>query len=318
MKGTRAAGWNEERDLEEDREIHLAGELGAEEESPYLRRQRTLSVRRKRFSPRARWTALGVAVLALAGTAGYFFASSALNSPRFVLASADDVAVEGNQYVSREEVLGALGLPAAGPIRVGSSVFRLSLGESAKQVEAISWVRSATVTRAYPHRLAIRVVERTPVAFVSLDGYLKLVDGDGIILDKPEKGTFDFPVLTGLDTAADRAERRVRLALYQDFMSQVSGEALRAGWLISEVNLSVAGDLEALLVAGGETIRIHFGESDFSERFHNFLASLRHMSKANAQIDSVDLRYKGQIVVNPQKAEAKAGSKSNTQRADRR
>lgn len=292
-------------DFAEREHIPLPGELEAEEESPYLRRQKGVAVRRVTFGRRLRRALLGAGLFLAVGYGGYKLAAFALTSPRFVLLSADDIRVEGNRYVSREEVLGALGFPPAGSLESGVNIFRLSLDEKRKQVESLPWVRSASLSRAFPHRLALRVVERTPVAFVNIGGRVKLVDADGVLLEKPERAAFDFPVLSGLDAAGTQAERRVRLALYQDFERQVGAEAARAGWLVSEVDLTDADDLRALLVEGPETIQVHFGHGDFEERFQNFLALLPEVRKTHTRIDSVDLRYRRQVVVNPQPADRK-------------
>lgn len=287
-------------DSTEHENIPMSPELDAGEESPYLRRQRPVAVRRSRFSRRWRRLLLALFVLLLVGYIGYSLATFALTSPRFMLKSADDVRVMGNRFVSREEVLAALGLPPPGNLAEGVNIFRLPLEEKRKQVESIPWVRSASLTRAYPHRITVYVIERTPVAYVNIEGKLKLVDTDGMLLEKPERTAFDFPVLTGLDAASGGGERKSRLALYQEFDRQVTAEVARSGWQVSEVDLSDADDLKALLVQGRETIQMHFGHSDFIERFRNFLVMLPEMRKTNTKIDSVDLRYRNQVVVNPQ------------------
>ncbi len=289
-------------DLAERDHVPLPGELDAEEESPYLRRQKAVAVRRSRFSPSARWVLFGLLALLPIGAGCYYLATFALTSPRFMLNSPEDIQVAGNRYVSREEVLSALGFPTSGTLRAGVNIFRVSLEEERKRVESIPWVRSASLARAYPHRLVFHLVERAPIAFVNIGGRVKLVDGDGVLLEKPERAAMDFPVLTGLDAAGTPAERGLRLALYQEFDRQLAGEASRSGWLVSEVDLSDADDLKALLVRDRESIQVHFGHEAFLERFRNFLALVPEVRKTNAQIDSVDLRYRNQIVVNPQPA----------------
>lgn len=298
--------------------IPLPDEADAEEESPYRRRQKAVEVRRKRFPGRARrllrWTLFGVFVLLPGGYVGYQATNFALISPRFRLSSAEDIVVKGNVFVSREEILNALGIALAGTPGAGVNIFRLSLEDKKKQVESIPWVWSATLTRAYPHRLAVRVVERAPVAFVNIGGRVKLVDEEGVLLEKPEKADFDFPVLAGLDAAGGVAERQSRLALYQEFARQLAGEAPSSGWLISEVDVTDPDDLKALLVQGNETILVHFGHRDFLERFRNFLTFLPEVRKTNTKIDSVDLRYRNQVVVNPQPASPQNPERSDTQK----
>jgi cell division protein FtsQ len=288
---------------EELDDITLPTELDAEDESPYRRRQRAVSVRRRRLGRLRfvlKWGLAALLVLPAVGYAGYSLAVFMLSSPRFLLTTADDVVVTGNQYVAPDEVASALGLARGGKPAFGMNILRLSLEEKKKQLETIPWVRSATVTRVYPNRLAVSLVERTPIAFVNMGGRLKLVDGEGVLLDKPERATFDFPVLTGLDAANGQAERVARLALYEAFERQIAGEIAGSGWMVSEVDLADPDDLKAMLVEGRETLQVHFGHEAFQERFHSFLTLLPEVRKAQGRIDSIDLRYRNQIIVNPE------------------
>jgi cell division protein FtsQ len=274
--------------------------LDAEEESPYLRRQKAVTVWRHRPLWGQRGALFFVAVVAPVGITSYFLTTFALSSPRFELHSADDIQVIGNQFVSREEVANALGLPLHAGSGPAAKVFRLSLAAQRKQVEAIAWVRCAALTRVLPNRLVVQVIERTPVAFANVGGRVSLVDSEGVLLDKPESAFFDFPVITGLDSNAGLDERRTRIALYQDFMRQLGEEIAHSGWIVSEADLADGDDLKALLVQGRETLQVHFGHENFLPHFHTFLALLPELRKSNAPLDSVDLRYRNQVVVNPQ------------------
>jgi cell division protein FtsQ len=205
-----------------------------------------------------------------------------------------------NHFVTREDVATALGLPGRGSNGFGLKILRLSLEDVRKQVEGIPWVHSATLTRVLPNHLVIRVVERQPVAYANVGGHVSLVDSEGVFLDKPESAYFDFPVITGLDPKAGSEECKTRIALYQDFMREVGAEIVHSGWAISEGDLSDGDDLKALLVQGRETLQVHFGHENFLPHFHTFLALLPELRKSTAPLDSVDLRYRNQVVVNPQ------------------
>jgi cell division protein FtsQ len=287
-------------ELVEQDTLLMQNELAPPEESPYLRRQKSLPVRRSRISRRVRLALFVIAVLLPVGFAGYGLATFALTSPFFVLASPDDVVVVGNHFVSREEVLGALGLPLTGNLKKGTNVFHMSLDVRRRGVETLPWVRAASVTRILPHGLLVHLTERTPVAYANVGGRVSLVDDDGMLLEKPDNGVFDFPVLYGLENLPSLDERRARLALYLEFMHQLGVEAPRAGWVISEVYLTDAEDLKALLISGQQTVQVHFGQKDFLQRFRNFLTLLPEIQKSNDKLDSVDLRYRNQIVVDPQ------------------
>jgi len=285
----------------------LPDEIEPDEESPYLRRQKAVSKRRSRFSSRVRWTLFAFAVLVPVGAVGFFLADFALNSPLFMLKSANDIVVEGNRYLSRDEVLGALGLPLMGNRREGTNVLRLPLDTQRRLVETLPWVRTAAVTRLLPRGLLVHITERTPVAFATTSGRVSLVDDEGMLLEKPENGVFDFPVISGLENLSKVDERRARLALYLEFMRQLGEEVPRAGWMISELDLSDAEDVKALLIRGQQTIQVHFGHQSFLGRFHSFLALLPELQKSSPALDSVDLQYRNQIVVNPRPSGLDAG-----------
>ncbi len=286
-------------EMAESDALPLPGELDSPEESPYLRRQKSVPVRRSRISRRVRIALFVVAVLLPVGFVGYGIATFALTSSFFVLSSADNIVVTGNNFVSRDEVLGALGLPLTGHVNSGTNVFHMSLDGERRSVETLPWVRTAAVTRILPNALLVHVTERIPVAYTSVGGRISLVDADGMLLDKPENGVFDFPVVYGLENIPGLDDRRARLALYMEFMRELGTEAPRAGWLISEVYLADAEDLKALLIQGQQTVQVHFGQRDFAERFQRFLNLLPEIRQSNDKIDSVDLRYRNQVIVDP-------------------
>jgi cell division protein FtsQ len=274
--------------------------LDGEEESPFLRRQKAVSVRRRGISWSRRWLLFFITVVAPMGISSYLLTIFVLSSPRFELRSADDIQLTGNQFVSREDVANALGLPVHAGSGPGLKALRLSLEAQRKQVETIAWVRSAALTRVMPNRLVVRVTERTPVAYANVGGHVSLVDSEGVLLDKPESALFDFPVITGLDPNAGSEQCRARIALYQDFVRQLGDEIAHSGWIVSEADLSDSDDVKALLVQGRENLQVHFGRENFVQHYHTFLALLPELRKSAVPLDSVDLRYRNQVVVNPQ------------------
>ncbi|HEV3275426.1 MAG TPA: FtsQ-type POTRA domain-containing protein [Terriglobia bacterium] len=289
-----------------------------EGDSVYRRRSKNLAVSRRHAGWRVRrlgrwfgWASITVLpAAALLTTAAWY----ALHAPEFALAGADAVILSGNRYVQPADVADALGAGAQ------PNIFKVSLGEARSEVEAIPWVRSASLRRLYPNHLLVEITERTPVAYVNLQGALKLVDSEGVILEKPGQASFDFPVIAGIDPAMPAADRKARLALYERFAQELSAQGLGAGWLVSEVDLADDGDLVAILAQGRETIKVHFGKQDFGARFRTLVALLPEVQKTTPAIDSVDLRYRGQVVVNPKEAApaARTASTSPAPRAARR
>lgn len=286
-------------------DFRVHGEDEETEESPFLRRRKAVVVRKSRLSGRLRRAAFWAICLMLAlvpvGAGGLLLARYMLGSPRFQLNSPNDVEVRGNHFVSREDILNVMGVTSSPDFPSEMNVFGLSLDRMQKRIENLPWIRSATVSRAYPDRLLVCVTERTPIANADLDGHIKLVDADGVILDKPNKGAFDFPVVEGLTAQMSAGERQMRLALYQQFERDVAGDLPRSGWMLSEADLSDPEDLKAMLIQGRQTLLLHFGHQDFAGRFKNFLTLLPVLEKGNVPVDSVDLRYGNQVVVDPER-----------------
>jgi cell division protein FtsQ len=290
-------------------------EVLADEEPKYLRRQKPLEIKRRKFGKKAWKTYLRVtfwSVVALAAAAtSYALGHYLLASPEMALTHSDQVQVTGNQYVPRGRVLEIF---AADRNR---SVLRIPLNERRRQIETIPWVEQATVRRALPNRIEVEVTERTPIAFLREGSDLALVDVHGVILDRPLKANFHFPVVTGMGADMPIEDRELRMQMFAGFTQQV--EAARAGAMdqVSEVDLTEAKDLRATIsglqvtntsggAAGNDAwgnsdapIVVHFGDSDFQSKYWTVLNDIGQWRAAAGRVESVDLRFNGEAVVNP-------------------
>jgi cell division protein FtsQ len=285
-------------------------ELLADEEPKYLRRQKPVEIKRRKFGRRAWKTYLRVTVWAIAGCGGlsmaYFVGQFLFASPELALIHPEQVEISGNHNVPRARVLELFS-----PDRT-RSVLRIPLGERRKQLEAIPWVEQATVRRALPNKIEVEITERKPIAFLRQGSELALVDIHGVILDRPTKGDFHFPVVTGIrgDLAPEDRERRMQL--YAGFAEQV--EAARAGAMeqVNEVDVSDVNDLRATLTdlpggkatinSGGSAdapVLVHFGDGDFQGKYRTLLENIAQWRATVGRVESVDLRFSREAVVNP-------------------
>jgi cell division protein FtsQ len=299
----------------------VPGEMDSSSETPYMRRSRAVAVRQSRVPQGIRrfawWVGVIIFILVPLGVGGYLLGEYLLTSPCFQVAAPADVVVEGNHYVSKEEVLAALGVHGANSSG-GGNIFTESPADREKKVESIPWVRTATVVRSFPHHLIVYVRERKPVAFVDVGSRILMVDQQGVVLDPPERGRFNFPVIKGLDFEGSPADRRVQLNLYEEFMRETSGKMAGSGWTVSEVDLSDASNLKTLLVQNGQTLLVYFGNDGFLKRFENLMTVLPRLRKTNARIDSVDLRFRDQVVVNPAEWDPSSGRAGGTATAGKK
>jgi cell division protein FtsQ len=291
-------------------------EVLADEEPKYLRRQKPLEIKRRKFGKKAwktylRFTFWCVIALAAAATS-YALGHYLLVSPEMALIHSDQVQVTGNQYVPKGRVLEVFSADR------NRSVLRIALNERRRQLETIPWVEQATVRRALPNRIEVEIIERTPIAFLREGSDLALVDVHGVILDRPLKANFHFPVITGIGADMPIEERELRMQMFAGFSQQV--EAARAGAMeqVSEVDLTEAKDLRATIsglqvtntssggAAGNDAwgnadapIVVHFGDSDFQSKYLTVLNDIGQWRAAAGRVESVDLRFNGEAVVNP-------------------
>ena len=284
-------------------------ELLADEEPRYLRRQKPLEIRRRKLGGRGWafyrrvlvWTVVGAACVTTAIVAGRFV----LYSPQVLLLRSDQVELLGNYVVGREVVLQSFA-----PDR-NRSVLRIPLDGRRTEIEKLPWVESASVQRILPNRIRVEVTERTPIAFLRNGTQLALIDGHGVILDRPEGEDLHFPIVTGLSEAMPREEREKRMQSFQDFVRAVDVVRSGSSDCISEVDLSNAKDLRAVMTGlaaptDSQAVIIHFGTSDFAGKFRMLVENFTQWQANAGHIQSIDLQYARQAVVNSDSSVAPA------------
>ena len=283
---------------------YLPADVLAEEEPKYLRRQKPVEIRKRKFSRKTwpvyrRVVAGGILALVAGGglyQAGYYF----LFSPAVILNSADQIEISGNRYVPTEAIVEKFSAD------MGRSVVRVPLTDRRKALESLPWVEQAAVQRVLPNRLLVSITERTPVAYLRSAGDISLVDSHGMILERPSEGEFRFPVVSGLVESMPTDAREQRMNLFVQFMREIESAQPGADDHISEVDLSDAADVRATLTGLGmgtgtaSSILVHFGDSDFANRYHLLVENVDQWRAGAGGVDSVDLRFARQVVVNPE------------------
>jgi len=283
---------------------YLPPDALAEDEPKYLRRQKPVEIRKRKFSkkswPLYRRVLVGGLTALSVGLALYEAANYLLYSPGVLLQSADQIEIHGNRYVPPEAIAEKFSAD------MGRSVVRVPLTERREALESLPWVEEAHVQRVMPNRIRVEIAERSPVAFLRTGGELSLVDAHGVILDRPADGDFKFPVVGGIGESMPREAREQRMNLYVQFMKDIELVQPGADDHVSEADLSDASDLRVTLtglgIAAGAAspVLVHFGDSDFGNRYHLLTTNIDEWRASAGSVDSVDLRFARQVVVNPE------------------
>lgn len=276
-------------------------ELVDSDEPRYLRRQKPLEIRRKKFGGKSlgfyKTFLLWMIIVAMSAVALYFTGDFLLHSPKVLLLKPDQVEVAGNHIVPREAVLATFKQDR------GRSVLRIPLDTRRNEVEQIAWVQSASVQRILPNHVRVEVTERTPIAFVRNGSQLDLIDAEGVILDRPKGEDLRFPIVTGLSDNMPRADREKRMQSFQEFVRDA--DLVRPGSTnhISEVDLSDPHDLRVVMaglpgVEATQAVTLHFGSSEFTGKYRMLVENFAQWQARTGCVQSIDLRYTRQIPVN--------------------
>jgi cell division protein FtsQ len=284
-------------------------EILADDEPKYLRRQKPVEIRRRKAGKKPLNTyfrALLVLVcLGAAGTAAYATTRYLRTAPALELVHAEQIVITGNNHVTRPALLGIFAVDR------GHSILRIPLEARRNQIESIPWVEHVSVRRDLPNRLTVDVQERVPIAFLRDDEGLALIDIHGVTLPSPQSGDFNFPVVDGIHAGLPADERERRMQMYSGFLSQIDNARSGAPSQVSEVDLSDGHNLVATFsdLTGTVTnsswdksdgpLIVNFGDHNFQQRFSTLLDQIGQWRATVGRVGSVDLRFNGQVVVNP-------------------
>jgi len=284
-----------ERGLDDARLV----DLDVEEESPFLRGQKRVPARRgplpKKTLHLLGWSALALVIACVAGVLGAQLYQYGERNWRFRIESSDDIAVLGTHNVPRAQIMEVMGGD------IGRNVFFIPLSERKAQLEKIPWVESASVMRFVPNRLQIEIRERTPIAFARVGSRISLIDAGGTLMELPtgNRQKFSFPVIVGMNAGEPLSTRSARMKIYNQLLRELDSDGAHYSEELSEVDISDQDDVKVLTNDPGGAVLVHLGSSDFLGRYKIYVSHVRGWRQQFDKLESVDLRYEHQIIVNP-------------------
>src|SRR5262245_50105602 len=131
------AGAAQREDLEDARLL----DLEAEQESPFLRGQKRVPVRRgplpKKTAQRLIWVSVGCVLFLILGIGAASLYRYGQRSWRFRIESSDNIEIAGLQNVGRPQIMEVMGGD------IGRNIFFVPLADRKAHLEQIPWVESA-------------------------------------------------------------------------------------------------------------------------------------------------------------------------------
>ena len=272
-------------------------DLDVEQEPPFLRVQKRVSVRRgslpKKTVTRLTWGAVVLAIVFVCGIGVAALYHYGERSWRFRVESSDDIDISGLQNVTRSQVMEVMGGD------IGRNIFFVPLAQRKAQLEQIPWVESASVMRFIPNRLKVEIHERTPVAFARVGSRILLTDAGGTLMELPGRKKYSFPVIVGMNSGEPPSTRSARMKIYNDVVSQLDAGGAHYSQELSEIDLSDPDDVKVTANNHAGEVLVHLGSSHYLERYKIYVTHVQEWQQQFDKLESVDLRYDRQIIVNP-------------------
>jgi cell division protein FtsQ len=273
-------------------------DLDVDEESPFLRGQKRVSARRsalpKKTANGLLWAAVAAGVVCVAGLGAAWLYHYGKHSWRFRVESSDNIEVTGTQNVTKPQIMETMGAD------IGRNIFFIPLAQQKAQLEQIPWVESASVMRFVPNRLKVEIHERTPVAFARVGPRMSLIDAGGTLMELTPKHKYSFPVILGMNPGEPLSTRAPRMKAYAEMVRELDAGGARYSQDLSEVDLSDLEDVKVRVNDVAGDVVVHLGSSDYLRRYKIYVTHAQGWRQQFQKLESVDLRYDNQIIVNPE------------------
>ena len=247
-------------------------------------------VRRRRRWRRAALTMVTSGALVAAGALGLYYVGSLIaHAP---VLQVDRIDVRGNERLSNDQVAAFVA-----DLR-GENILWTDLDRWRQQLIASPWVFEASIRRALPSTIEIAIVERRPIGFARMDGWLYLVDEHGVIIDKqgPAYADLDLPLIDGLALAKGEQPEGRPYAVTAPEAAALAARVITAlnqqpaiGERVSQVN--VRDRHNAKVILSDDSAVLWVGEDEFLERVKAYLQVAAAVRETTPDIEYVDLRF---------------------------
>ncbi len=207
------------------------------------------------------------------------------------------------------------GLAVSGLVRLGPEpvqrMFEADFGKPLADIDlesrrtdllGLQWIRGATISRIWPDRIWVDVIEREPVAFLRLKTGRRsgtLIDREGALLDALPGVQFDLPVVDGIEADMSVAERLKRVELLENLIADLDSQEPAYSERFGQIDLSDAQNAVATVVENGEVFQLALGDKLFRHRFEAFLNDVASWERRYGKLAKIDLRFEDKVFMEP-------------------
>jgi len=211
---------------------------------------------------------------------------------------AKSVILEGHRYETSRKIAEVL------QIKRDTPMLSIDLIAARSRLEALRWIRIASVEREFPSTVRVRIVERRPLALWQRKNQLVLVDDEGIVITSKNLERFhNLLILVGEDAPKHAVSLITMLAREPDLQQRVNA-AVRVGarrWNIRMDN----------------GIFVRLPENQAQDAWHRLATLERKHRLLKQDLLSIDLRIPDHLIVRTRAGQLNNEHKINNRRGKR-
>jgi len=129
---------------------------------------------------------------------------------------------------------------------------------------------------------------------------MSLIDAGGTLMELTPKHRYSFPVILGMNPGEPLSTRAPRMKTYEEMVRDLESGGARYSQDLSEVDLTDLEDVKVRVNNPAGDVLVHLGSSDYLRRYKIYVSHAQGWRQQFQKLESVDLRYDNQIIVNPE------------------
>ena len=189
---------------------------------------------------------------------------------------------------------------------IDDSIRKLNLNEITEIIENHPYVKVARVSRHYPSKLIVEIIERTPIAIVNKNPMIFLDEESFILPEMGNLNDYNLPILSNFNTDS---------GLYPHGKQALSTKVIECASIIKQLKndytklydnlseLKITSDNEIELILSDHPTHIYLGNKNIYNRIYilkEFENKLNPNSISN--FNYLDFRFENQIIANNRKS----------------
>lgn len=232
--------------------------------------------------PKRRWHVIQSLFFIFVFSLAIFFF---LQSPVFRV---KEVRVQGNNQLSREQILALAGLEK------GVNIFKANLAQAQSKLALNPIVKQVTISRHFPATIVIDLTERKAIGLMANPGHFIAVGEDGYCLALVNNlASINLPIITGAKPTNAMPGQSIGDERLKAALAYLIAMPLNMRASVSEIN---ASDLNNIRMFSIDETEVRFGDVNrITEKVKLYQEVTRQ--KFNNKIQYIDISFKGDPVI---------------------